>query len=282
MTETAAPILCATDLSERSDRAMRRAVLLARDLGAPLELVTVVDDAMPDDMAQALADKAQARLDRFAGAFCSDMAVTCRVLTGDPTTALLSEVQTVGAVLLVVGTHRPRPFLDGIRETTVMRVVRRASCPVLVVRDPDDHAYATVLVATDFSPSATAAANLAHRLAPGAALHAIHALHVPYSGMLAPGHGAADVLQASFQAEAQAQSARWQAALADSLPLGPTELVPGPAFATIHAAQDRLGADLIAVGAHGRAGAAPAILGSLANDLMRDGPCDVLIARGGA
>ena len=37
--------------------------------------------------------------------------------------------------------------------------------------------------------------------------------------------------------------------------------------------------DLIAVGAHGRVGAARAILGSLATDLMRDPPCDLLIAR---
>ena len=38
-------------------------------------------------------------------------------------------------------------------------------------------------------------------------------------------------------------------------------------------------ADLIAVGAHGRVGAGRAILGSVSTDLMRDPPCDLLIAR---
>ena len=40
-------LLCATDFSERSDRALRRAVLVARAEKAELDLVHVVDDDRP-------------------------------------------------------------------------------------------------------------------------------------------------------------------------------------------------------------------------------------------
>ena len=43
-------ILAATDFSTRSQRALRRAGLLARDSGAELTLVHVVDDDQPSDL----------------------------------------------------------------------------------------------------------------------------------------------------------------------------------------------------------------------------------------
>ena len=43
----------------------------------------------------------------------------------------------------------------------------------------------------------------------------------------------------------------------------------------------RSGARLLTAGAHGRVGQARALLGSVATDLLRAAPCDVLIARPG-
>ena len=43
-------ILAATDFSTRAQRALRRAGLLARDTGAELALVHVVDDDQPQDL----------------------------------------------------------------------------------------------------------------------------------------------------------------------------------------------------------------------------------------
>ena len=45
-------ILVATDFSERSDRALRRATLFARAQGAKLVLVHGVDDDQPDRLAK--------------------------------------------------------------------------------------------------------------------------------------------------------------------------------------------------------------------------------------
>ena len=55
-------ILVATDSSSRSDRAVRRATLLAKELGASLSLVHVVDDDQPGRIVDAEREAAAAVL----------------------------------------------------------------------------------------------------------------------------------------------------------------------------------------------------------------------------
>ena len=274
-----APILVATDMSNRSDRAMSRAFHIARDLGAPVVVLTVLDEAMPTDLMPELHIRSRERLERFSNDL-SDGAVAFKieVQTGDPTHDILAAAAALKPRLLVLGTHRPRPFLDMLRETTVQRIVRLSDVPTLLVTDRDDHDYAHVLVPTDFSPAAAAAARLALTLAPGAQMAAVHALHVPFSGMLATTPAAQHDLEKPFRHDAERADADWRQALA--IPgLPPTDIVLGAALSVVLKRCERGEIDLIAVGAHGRTGAARAILGSLATDLIRDPPCDLLIAR---
>jgi nucleotide-binding universal stress UspA family protein len=46
-------IICATDLSHRSDRALERAAQLAGQLKLPLHVVSVIDPELPDTLWQA-------------------------------------------------------------------------------------------------------------------------------------------------------------------------------------------------------------------------------------
>ena len=58
-------IMVATDLSERSDRALRRATLLARETGAALSVVNAVDDDKPRHIVERERDDADALLRRL-------------------------------------------------------------------------------------------------------------------------------------------------------------------------------------------------------------------------
>ena len=273
------PILVASDMSPRSDRATRRAFALAQQLKSQVVVLTVLDDAMPDDLLGELKTGATNKMERFCKSLAGDVDYKLDVRNGDPTFAILQAVEDHDAGLLVMGTHRPRPFLDALRETTMQRVVRRTACPVLLVRDRQDHGYDSVLAACDFSPASTGALRLAAQISPQSRINPLHVLHVPYSGMLGTTGDAADELRAAFEKEAREADAAWrdQNALPDQV--GETNIVPGAPLAVLMDEVARLGIDLIAVGAHGRVGSAPAVLGSLANDLMRDAPCDVLISR---
>ncbi|MEM8653765.1 MAG: universal stress protein [Pseudomonadota bacterium] len=272
-------ILIATDMSARSDRALRRAAHIARDHGASLTVMTVLDDAMPQDLITDLHAKTRAVLEASIKEVCNGVTVTISAQPGDPAIAIL-QACTDGIDLLVMGTHRTRPFLDIVRETTAQRITRLTTTPVLLVTDRADHPYAKVLSACDFSPASSAAIRMANAVAPNASIAPVHALHVPYSGRLSRTSAAHEAIEASFRHDAESNAKAW---LADTaLPtdkMSDLEILPGSALMILRSKVETQNIDLITVGAHGRVGAARSLLGSLATDLMRDPPCDVLIAR---
>jgi len=271
-------ILVASDLSARSDRAVQRAAALARDLKAQLTVLTVIDDALPSDMAQRNAADATARLTSLCAGLPGVGAPRILSELGDPMEVILSHATE--ADLLILGTHRARSFLGELRETTMQRIVRTTSVPVLVAAERPEGAYQSVLAACDFSPAADAAMALALNMAPAARVTPLHAVHIPYAGRLAKTGPSAALLEQSFVQEIDRDADRWRAA--SDLPKAVTdalEIVTGAPGPILRARAADGAADLLCLGAHGRVGAARALLGSLANDMMRDPPCDVLIAR---
>ena len=276
-----ATYLAATDMSPRSDLALRRAAWLADRHGARVIVAHVVDDAAPMEIAASLRDAAHAALERFTASLSGNVSFDIRVDFGDPTADIVALVAAEAPDLLIMGTHRPRPFLDALRETTVQRIVRLTASPVLMVADRVDHAYDHVVAASDFSPASAAAIHLAHQIAPEAGITPVHAFHVPYSGLMAYGGQGIDDVTASFQLEAVEDDARWR----DSTPLPPTchpsVIAPGSVAQVLADQIKATGATLVTAGAHGRVGQGRAILGSVATDLLRMPPCDVLIARPG-
>ncbi len=275
-------ILVATDLSPRSDRAVFRAVRLAREHQARLSFLHVQDDSLPDDLLAVRQASAIEQLERFAAHVADGLDYSLLPCIGSPAATLIETIQDQAPDLLVIGVHRPRSLLDEWRETTAQRVVRMTDCPVLVVRAPDDHAYETIIAATDFTPAATAALNLGHRLAPSARIVPLNALHIPYEALLGAGGAVAmstNTISASFRAEAQDADSAWRAHHALPIGLGHTLFPEAGPFLAVANAVTETGAHLITVGAHGRTGAHRSLLGSVATDLMRNPPCDILIAR---
>ena len=129
--------------------------------------------------------------------------------------------------------------------------------------------------------AATAAITLAHDMAPEAQITPVHAFHVPYTGLMTYGGQGIDEMTASFRLEAAEDDTRWR----DRSPLpeacGPTVISPGSVTQVLADQLAATGASLITAGAHGRVGQGRALLGSVATDLLRQPPCDVLIARPG-
>ncbi|WP_071673671.1 universal stress protein [Nioella nitratireducens] len=271
--------VAATDMSARGDRALRRAFRLAAQQGARVVVCHVVDDAPPADIVAGMKTASRAALERFTQDIAGDVPCEIIVDTGDPTADLVALVTERRPDLLVMGTHRPRPFLDALRETTSQRIVRLTPCPVLIVADRVDHDYDTVLGATDFSPASTAAMQEAATLAPGAAILPLHAFHVPFSGLMsASGQGVGEI-ELSFRQEAEEEDRRWR----DITPLpeqcAQTLIQPGSVLMVLTEQIRAARAQLVTAGAHGRVGGARALLGSVATDLLRAPPCDVLISR---
>jgi nucleotide-binding universal stress UspA family protein len=268
-------LIVATDLSERGDRAVQRAFLLASRLPASLAIVTVIDDSLPAGIADTMVRAAEAELARIVTAhpLAATVPHEIRVVRGDPALAIAALAAAERTDLLILGVHRDRPVADFFRETTMERIVRQVGCPVLLVRRPAVAPYGTVVAAVDFSPASATALCKAAELAPEARLAGVHAFHVPYRGLMP-----ADAV-GSFLGEAEAAEAGWRRT--ESLPaaLGKVALLEGAIGQVLTDAVRSEGADLIALGAHARGGLHNALIGSFAARMIRDAPCDLLIAR---
>ncbi len=268
-------LLVASDLSSRGDRAIERAAQLAAASGAALVIVHVIDGDLPEEAAKALTKKAQSWLATTAERAGAHARIMVRA--GDASHDIHALADEIGAGLVVLGTHRSRPLMDLFRETTVERLVRMGRQPTLIVRDPVGGPYGSILLAMDFSPAAARAGALARQISPGARLHGFHAIHVPFQGITDIHGHATDI---GFQVrEAEAELAAWGRG-ADPDVAEATEVEAGALHEVLERQVARHAPDLLALGAHGRSGKAPFLLGSFANDLMRNAPCDVLIARG--
>lgn len=270
--------LVATDMSARSDRALRRAIGLADATGAALTVLHVVDDATPDRIAVEMKGACESDLRQALADAPEGVKATVKVVIGDPTATVISLVRQMEPDLLILGTHRERGFFDSIRETTAQRIARLTDCPVLVAVDPTEAAYDHIIGATDFSPAAAAAIQLAHKLAPAARITPVHSIHVPYQGILTQ-TGGTDDIEASFRKAARESDARWRKDHPLPAAAAPTAIRTGSTLDVVGNEAARGATTLITAGAHGQVGRGRAILGSVATSLMRVPPCDVLIAR---
>ncbi|MEM1064227.1 MAG: universal stress protein [Pseudomonadota bacterium] len=274
-----AHILLASDLSERSDRALARAFRMAASQDATLTALHVVDGDLPVDLSRRLVSEAKTHLERFCAAQVGADKVTwsARVDRGDPAADIHAVAEELGADLIVTGLHRRRAFFDSWRETTLGYLVRMSAHPVLLVAEPADHEYRRVLAPIDFSPAATAALNAAHRWAPGAEIRAFHAVHAAISRMDAhdPGH----VMAKAHVHDVEDAARRW--ADAGGLPpnIAAPRVIEGGIGTVLDHERQAFDPDLIAIGAHARHALERRVLGSFARDMVRDPPTDLLITR---
>lgn len=269
-------ILVASDLSARSERALRRAMALAAQHGARLTLLHVVDEDLPAAMAQRMQEEAEADLARLCASI-STQEVAIRVEIADPAEAIARIAGEGRADLLVMGVHRPRPVLDLFSGTTMERIVRAVTLPVLLVRDPNDHDYDAILAGIDLSPSCGAALRAAAALVPAVTIRTFHAFHIPYRGMIAP-TGSAEALRPFLKEAQRALDEWWETA---DLPATCEKPVPEAIGRTtlLMRRMEEHDPDLLVIGAHGRPSFAPTLLGGFTEEILRAPPCDVLIVR---
>jgi len=271
-------ILVATDLSPRADSAVIRAFRLAGEHGADVTALSVIDDGLPERLSVPLVVQAQILLEEFCELQPKSGSVkwNVQIERGDSSEDIHSIAEAIGADLIILGLHRRRALFDSLRETTLERIVRGASQPVLLVAGEAEHDYESVVAAIDFSPASTSALKAARRWAPGATISAFHAVYTGLGGVNV--RDPERIMAKALLRDTERALDDWAKT---GLPEGVSkpEIVDG-AFTPILEAYCRTHTpQLIAIGAHARHGLAHWLLGGFASELIRDPPCDLLIGR---
>lgn len=138
-------ILVPTDFSASSDAALDYAIDIASILGASITVLHAFELPeiwFPDgvvvatsDVAARISNEAQAGLDRAVARGTSrGVQLTPVLKQGEARTTILEVVDTVGADLIVMGTHGRTGFSRLLLGSVAAQVISTSPCPVLTVR----------------------------------------------------------------------------------------------------------------------------------------------------
>lgn len=139
-------ILAPTDFSEPSEAALVHAVSLAQAFDAQLTILHVIEPGfetgalsygIQPDLAQYVEkaqDAASKQLDEWARKV-SECDVEILLKRGTASVEIVRTAIEDACDVIVIGTHGRTGFRDLIFGSTAERVVRKAHCPVLTVRD---------------------------------------------------------------------------------------------------------------------------------------------------
>jgi len=276
-------IMVATDFSERSDRALRRATLLAKETGASLILVHVVDDDRPRHIVDREGKDAESLLRELAATVRRVDGVACdtRVMLADPFAGIIESTADASPDLLVIGPHRRLLLRDAFIGTTAERTIRSVACPVLMANTLPIGPYRHVLRTTDLSEGSRDALNRFEklRIGPHARNSLLHVFDAPALRLAVVSAMPEEEQEAYLQTE-QATAATALTEFAASIGIGVAERIlrhdKSTAAMEIMEVAEEVNADLIVLSTHGRAGLAKFFLGSVAEDVLRSANTDVL------
>ena len=276
-------IIVATDFSTRSDRAIRRGLLLAKASKTALTLVHAVDDDQPQHLIDM--ESAQARLLLEAQADTlhklDGVDASHRIVLGDPFTSIAAAAEEEGSDILIVGPHRRQLLKDIFVGTTAERIIRTCRAPVIMANATPVAPYKHILVAIDLSENSAEALRFAANIDWGEkpAISVFHGFDAPERVM----RGSYAVSEADvkrFLDQADARACAEVASFLHKHKVRPVrrivKMIEAEPAAMIRSTAQEIGADLLVVGRRGSSGLARLILGSVAEAVLRDSQIDVL------
>ena len=261
-------MLCATDLRTRSERAVSRADVIARGLGAQLLLLHVVDTAGSARASGHRGARARFVLDVRARKLArAGNGAQISVRTGRPHQTIADAAIKWNADLIVLGPYRRR-FGDSFRGTTAERVIRIADRPVLVAADLSRMSIGVAHVTKELG------------LLEGARASVVHALQHT--------RGAMPYLAGARESEAGKSQPSLRELASDEIDtlLGKAGLnaarvsvfsQENAPFRAIEQVASRLGSDLVVVGTSRFPLFKRVFIGSVSNEVLRGIEHDVLI-----
>ena len=277
-------ILVATDLTDRSERALSRALLLCRDTQASrLSLLHVVAAGLPPTLADQQQRAAEAFLaSRLAGVLSEPYTagIDTVIRTGMPFNAIIGEAIERAADLVVIGTPGTHRYAEFFMGTTAELVIRIGTKPILMVKKEPQEQYRRVLAAFDSSEGAVRALRFALAIAPTAQFRVVHAWRPPHASL-----GGMEAAREAIERE----NAHLKGLIHDAA----RDIITGPpsqgADVVIEMREDNpyqvianqcAWADLLVMGTHSKGRLASTVsIGSLARHLLVEASCDILTSR---
>jgi nucleotide-binding universal stress UspA family protein len=253
---------------------------LAKETGAQLHVLYVIDEDLPSRIVANLSETAQQDIAKRLSAKGAGGSAVIHVEAGQHWKIIVQKVRDLAADLIVVGTHKNRGIAELFVGTTLERVAKYSDRPVLLVRDPVTGPYSTAIVGVDFSLMAQHTAKTAAHVAPLANLTLVHAYNIPFKALTTRMDAEGDIPKKERDAIEQpllSEMAQFTKRVGVAPKRTTQVLREGAATAVLSQEVRRSRADLLVLGVHARSPLILGLLGSTAMDAMSSPPCDVLL-----
>lgn len=155
-------IVVATDGSAAASAALDEAIAIAQGTGDRLAVITVwralqgdfglayPSGALLNELLDAERDHAESAIgDAMARARAAGVPAVTRLATGDPAECICAYAEEIDARMIAMGSHGYGTVASLLLGSVSGEVIRKATCPVMVVREPEarDEAQAHAHVA---------------------------------------------------------------------------------------------------------------------------------------
>ncbi len=277
-------ILVATDFSQYAAQAIDRAVLLATEHQAALDILHVITPASVDALCEFLPDPRPVVEEKLTNSFFSQLydfidrqeskrsiTIRARVQIAEVEDGIIEAAESCDAELIVLGSHGEHFADELFVGTTAENVVARGTRPVLIVKQKADVPYGKIGVAVDLTERSSATVREADALAPSATISLLHAFQVPnhdHLRQLGVPEARIKHLRSDFHDHAAREIDKLAAERRDGRILRVVEMDYPPAM--IRRWTEKIHFDLIVMGKHGGR------LGSMARHVLRSSVCDVM------
>ncbi|WP_442505435.1 universal stress protein [Novipirellula sp. SH528] len=276
-------IVVATDFSERSDRAIRRAKLLASEFDSKIHLVHVVDDDQPQVIVQAERDASTKLLEELTHTLGEIDAVKYdfRVVLGNPFTGITQAARDIDADLIVIGPHRRQLLRNILVGTTAERTIRTAVRPVLMANGVPTGPYRRAIVATDLSSYSETTIRTVKSLGlfDRLTVTLLHVFSVPATALMSRA-SLSDFEKRAFVMGERKRASEEVKSFIDRIDIEGFSMLLKPSTLdtadTICSTAEELSAELIVVGTCGRSVIARALMGSVTESVLRNSNRDIL------
>ncbi len=264
-------VLVATDGSDFSAGAIRTGVALAKSRGIRLIGLSIsLYNPEYSTLVPNLAELAEQRAREALATFVAEAGPGAETVTreaGDPYQGIVEGAREFSADVIVIGRRGKRGLARMMVGDATAKVIGHADCAVLVAPRAARLWEKRLLLATDGSSHSEAAAGAAGHLAKQAGLP------VTVVSVVTGSHSEARRREAEHAVAAKVGRLQAMGVEAEG------RVVEGRPDEAIVKAGEAVGADLIVLGSHGRTGLAKALLGSVAERVIGQASCPVLVVK---
>jgi nucleotide-binding universal stress UspA family protein len=264
-------VLVATDGSEFSAGAIRTGVALAKARGARLiGLSIALYNPEFSTLVPNLGEESEKRAREALKSFIAEAgggAETVTIEAADPYKGILEGAKQHSADVIVIGRRGKRGLARMMVGDATAKVIGNADCAVLVAPRAARLWEKRILLATDGSSHSEAAAGAAGHLAKHANLP------VTVVSVVAGSHSDARRAEAERAVASKVERLRGMGVDAEG------RIVEGRPDEAIVKASEEVGSDLIVMGSHGRTGLTKVLLGSVAERVIGQATCPVMVVK---